>query len=341
MSNFLMNESKILKKEDLELIYNILLPYLPDLKEKRILLTGGTGFFGKWIIEAINYLNIRMGLQIKTYVLSRKPNKFKKNYPRLFNAKGVTFISGDVREFNFSYGDLDYVIHAATDVYAGRNSKEVSSVIIDGAKHIAMVANNTNCKKFLNISSGAVYGNIPIFLKDKGISEDVACNPSKYDAYAYGKLNSEIYLNRYLKCNLITARCFSFCGPYIPTDGPYAFGNFIDNFIRSKDIVINGDGKSIRSYMYSSDLVIWLFILLLRGKDRRTYNVGNRKPISILDLATKISTKKPLVLGNFKKNDDIYFPDTSRCEEELGLRVYTSLEESIKNTIEFLKRELD
>ena len=73
--------------------------------------------------------------------------------------------------------------------------------------------------------------------------------------------------------------------------------------IKKEELIIKGDGKIKRSYMYGADLVIWLLAILLRGKTGNAYNVGSDQPISIKDLAKKIvnisncSTTKIKILG--------------------------------------------
>ncbi len=76
----------------------------------------------------------------------------------------------------------------------------------------------------------------------------------------------------------------------MPLDIHYAVGNFISDAILGNVINIKGDGKQVRSYMYISDLIIWLLNILFKGTNNTIYNVGSDKGLTMYDLATKIST---------------------------------------------------
>jgi dTDP-glucose 4,6-dehydratase len=141
------------------------------------------------------------------------------------------------------------------------------------------------------------------------------------------------------------ARCFCFVGPYLPLNANYAIGNFIGNFINNQDILVEGDGSPIRSYLYSSDLVIWLLTILIKGRNGVPYNVGGDRALTIAQLANIVAgfsnsnlnvvvKKPPLGLVNRP-----YLPDLSRGFEELGLKIHTGLEDSISKTIAWHRAE--
>ena len=143
------------------------------------------------------------------------------------------------------------------------------------------------------------------------------------------------------------ARCYAFMGPFLPLDSHFAAGNFIGNKIRGEDIIIEGDGTPFRSYMYSADLVIWLWTILFDGKNNYPYNVGSNQSISITKLAELISKE-----NNSKKMNVIiksplsskpvlrYVPNVNRALDELNLKVYTNIETCIRKTINFNKNIL-
>lgn len=326
---------------DLKLISEKLNPYFSLLERKTIFVTGGTGFFGKWLLETISHLNDSEGLGIKATVLSRKPDNFQRNIPHLSSKAYFEFIKGDVRSFEKQNSHYDYIIHAATDVSNNISNHEqdlIRSTILDGTKHIVDFAKRVGCKRLLYTSSGAVYGNQSEDMIH-GLTEDYLLNKDKIkkDVYASAKLESEDYLRHHLSCDLIVARCFAFSGPYLPLDGKYAFGNFISNSIKGENIVIKGNGTTVRSYLYAADLSIWLFTMLVKGIDRQTYNVGSNEAISIKDLAHMIndSHSEVQILGKSLEKESIYFPSIDKAKRELDLEIYTSLDESIIKTINF------
>jgi UDP-glucuronate decarboxylase len=136
----------------------------------------------------------------------------------------------------------------------------------------------------------------------------------------------------------VTARCFTFAGPGLPTDSKFAFGNFMRDSLRGEPIVIEGDGTPVRSYLHAADLAVWLWALLLRGTPGRAYNVGSENPVSLLQLAETmarllgspgVEVRKRAIPG---AAPDRYVPSTSRAREELGLRESFSLPEIILRT---------
>lgn len=313
---------------------------------KKIFITGGTGFFGKWVLEAFSYLNNNHGLNVDVTILSRSPDKFKVNNPRIFNHKHFNFILGDIRSFVLNDGGFDLIIHAATEasVELNRSNPELMrSTIMDGAKRILEFSKKVGCKRMLYTSSGAVYGPQPQSLTH--MPETFINNPEfNYDdAYASAKLESEKYFLDGAPCEVVIARCFAFSGPYLPLEGSFAFGNFVKNVLDGKDIVIKGDGTAVRSYLYAADLVIWLLRILSSGRNKETYNVGSPKEVTIKELANAISLGEVEVhtLGVGDGNKNVYVPCVQKAETELDLKSYTSLEESIFKTFNFYSKNLN
>ena len=137
------------------------------------------------------------------------------------------------------------------------------------------------------------------------------------------------------------ARCFAFVGPYLPLDTHFAIGNFINNVLKKEDIIIRGDGSTIRSYMYASDLMVWLWRILILGESNSPYNVGSDESISIKELAEKIkgvsdSTVSVKILGTqIRKEDvDIYCPNVQKANS-INTNIKIQISESINKTIKF------
>lgn len=338
--------------DDLNHIFAHTKDFWEEIKGKNIFITGGTGFFGCWLLESFVWANEKLNLNASVLILTRDYNAFKKNAPHLVNNPAIKFHIGDVRNFEFPKGEFPYIIHAAaTSARATFNNEDPLikfDTTVEGTKHVFDFAVKCHAKKLLFTSSGAVYGRQPP--KMTHISEDYCGAPDPVglnSAWGVSKRAAELLCALYSKKYGIEtkiARCFALVGPHLPLDIHYAIGNFIADRIKNRPIIIKGDGSPYRSYLYASDLVIWLWTILFRGENCRPYNVGSEEAINIYSLA-KIITKisQPELEVNImqkrvsNKPEERYVPSTQRARNELNLKQIISLEDSIKRTIEWNK----
>lgn len=331
---------------DLELVFDKIKDICTEFDNKTFLITGGTGFFGKWILNFFIYLKEKKDINIKAYILSRNPDKFLKNYP-IFKKDYFIFIKGDIRNFKFNY-KADNILHMAAtnaeETFNNHNPLDKFQSSAFGIQNILNIAKEQNIEKFLFCSSGSIYGKN---CKEKYISENCLTSPDILDyvasALPEGKRVSEFYCSYYadkFDLDIVIARCFGFVGYYLPLDIHYAVGNFIKEGYEKKKITINSNGKAVRSYMYMSDLLIWLFSIMFKGRKANAYNVGSDEEISILDLAKKIASiykiDKIEILNKGAKSTSApnrYVPDISKAKNELNLQIYTNLDTALYKTI--------
>jgi nucleoside-diphosphate-sugar epimerase len=338
--------------EDLEHILIHTRDLWDEVRGCRIFITGGTGFFGCWLVESLLFANRRMSLGIETTVLSRDPAAFLRKCPHLAGNAALTLVKGDVRELSVGGDAFDLVIHAATETGAAATESsvrqtpqkplEMFSTVLDGTRHALEFALGCHAKKFLLTSSGAVYGTQPASLTH--VSEDFLGGPDFLDpasAYAEGKRAAELMSVLYADGKLAVkiARCFAFVGPHLPLDAHFAIGNFIRDAMRGGPIVIAGDGTPRRSYLYAADLAIWLWTILFKGTSNRAYNVGSEADLSIAELARAVAEAiGPGVAVSVARQADPlvplrrYVPSTLRAQQELGLRQHISLHDAIRRT---------
>jgi nucleoside-diphosphate-sugar epimerase len=343
--------AKPINVEDLDHILAHTHELWEEMRGQSIFITGGTGFFGCWLVESFCYANRALGLGAKATVLSRNPEKFAAKCPHLASDSAVTLHAGDVRDFEFPAGEFGYVIHAATEASAKQAAEEpleMLSTILAGTERALKFAAQCGARKFLLTSSGAVYGRQPAEMTH--VPEDYMGAPDALDAasvYAEGKRASELMCALHQKVarakgmefEAKIARCWAFCGPHLPLDAHFAIGNFIGDVLAGRPISIGGDGTPRRSYLYGADLAIWLWTMLFRAPALMPINVGSGRDLSILELAgivaatlapeTEIRVAKQAVPGAAPAR---YVPSVSRAEEMLGLRELVGLEESIRRT---------
>ena len=316
-----------------------------ELRNQRIFITGATGFFGCWLLETLFHANRKLQLNVKTTILTRNPSAFRQSLPYLAAEPGLEVLDGDVRSFDFPSGPFDFVIHAATESSAKLNSAEpglMFDTIVEGTRRCLQFAQQARTRKFLFLSSGAVYGTQPPEVSN--VSEDAATGPNPLDpasAYAEGKRAAELLCAlaaQDSRLEVKIARCFAFVGPYMKLDAHFAIGNFIRDQIGGGPIRVSGDGSALRSYMYAGDLMVWLWTILFRGQPLRAYNVGSEEAVSIAELADAVSqalTPRVAVeiLGKpGNKPVHRYVPSTARARNELGLECRVSLQEAIQRT---------
>jgi dTDP-glucose 4,6-dehydratase len=312
------------------------------LRGRHLFVTGGTGFFGCWLLEALLWLDRVHGLDLRLTVLSRQPERFRRNVPGLAAHPALRLAQGDVRDMAGLHGRYDIVIHAATDVAASAaGPKETFDAIVRGGEQALALARRSGAARFLLTSSGAVYGRQPPGLTH--VPEDYPGAPAPTDvrsAYGQGKRVVE-WLGACERqaggLDVQIARCFAFLGPYQPLDAPFAAASFLRDILGGTPVRVNGDGRAVRSYLYAADLAIWLLTILVRG-DGQPYNVGSPERISIAGLATRMSTvlngrDDSTVLGIPVPGAQAeqYVPDVARAAA-LGLSVCTPLDDAIRRT---------
>lgn len=318
------------------------------LAGRRIFITGGTGFFGLWLLSALSLLN-QQGADIRVTVLSRDPNRFLGAQPHWRDLPWLTFICGNAQDFDFPDARFDLLIHAATDTATSAHANPLAMFddIVVGTRRVLDFAVKSGVKRVLLTSSGAVYGPQPPEVSH--IAEDArfACPPeTPASAYGEGKRVMELLGTLYHRehgIEPVIARCFAFVGPGLPLSGHFAIGNFIRDALYADAIRVNGDGTPLRSYLYGADLAVWLLHLLGTGKSCYPYNVGSDQAISIRELALCVQRvlspekevciqKQVASVGDLRQR---YVPSINRAKENLGLDVWTPLEHAIKWTAAF------
>lgn len=318
------------------------------LRGERLFVTGGTGFVGKWLIESFLDANRALRLRSSAVLLTRNPEAFRSRAPHLANDPAIVLLRGDQAAFERPSGTFAFVIHAATERYFEPDRARPFGTYdadVTATRHVLELAATAGTQRLLFVSSGAVYGRQPPQVER--LAEDFPGAPYTTDAnpvaiYGHGKRTSEwlcVMLGRQNGLVPTIGRLFTFVGPYLPLDEQYAIGNFLGNVLARRPVRVAGDGTPYRSYLYGADLAIWLWTIFFRGEAGRPYNVGSPEAVSIRVLAeavaantvpgTPIDVARDRVPGAPPAR---YVPDTSRAENELGLRVAIPLDEAIRRT---------
>lgn len=322
-----------------------------ELRGLRIFITGGTGFFGCWLLESFLAANNALNLHAQAVVLTRSARRFRERAPHLANDSAIQLLEGNVRNFAFPAGEFPFVIHAATESVrtssanplATDPSTELLSTIIDGTRRCLEFAESHGTAKFLLTSSGAIYGRQPSDMTH--IPEDYRGAPDllhSSSVYGEGKRIAEMLCSlaasrTQMECKI--ARCFAFVGPHLPLNTHFAIGNFIRDAMRGGPIVIQGDGTPMRSYMYAADLAIWLWTILFRADSSRAFNVGSERDLSIREVAEAVASAiAPGIEVRIERTAgpgapvQRYVPSVQAAKKYLNLTDGISLVDSIRRT---------
>ncbi|HEX4322242.1 MAG TPA: NAD-dependent epimerase/dehydratase family protein [Acidobacteriaceae bacterium] len=331
---------------DLELIHSHTRDLWHEVRGQRIFITGGTGFFGCWLVESFLHINRVEKLDAHITVLTRDPEAFARKCPHLASDPALTLHTGDIRSFSFPEGDFRYVIHAATEAgtaQAAERPLEMLETVLHGTERTLQFAAAHGARKFLLTSSGAVYGEQPAAIP--ALSEDYIGSPDPLAAssvYGESKRAAEMLCALHgrahgFECKI--ARCFAFVGPHLPLDAHFAIGNFIRDAMRGEVIRVRGDGTPRRSYMYAADLAIWLWTMLFRAPSMEAFNVGSSHAVGIREAAhTVAATLNSKIVVQVAQEPALgahprqYVPSAGKAERQLGLRCTVSLEEAIRRT---------
>jgi len=312
----------------------------------RFFITGGTGFFGIWLLEAIVAANDTLKVGVGATVLSRNPASFLERTPHLAIRPEFEWLSGDAASFAFPADRFDYIIHLATpsaaELGAGDTALTLSTLL--GTRRILQFARACRSRRLLLASSGAVYGRQPRELSHIPETYPGAPNPQQRTS-AYGEIKrlSELMCALTPEVECIIARGFSFYGPHLPLTDKFAIGSFIRDAINDGPIRIHGDGTPVRSYLYAADLVIWLLTLLLKGRSNQPYNVGSDQAISLAELARQVATATRGVTVEIAQvpatdSPERYVPDIKKARNELGLNVSIPLTLGLARTFDWATR---
>ena len=320
---------------------------------KTLLLTGGTGFFGRSILDAFGRgLLAPFGIG-RIVAVARHASHLRVEAPGLCGA-AIELVDADVLRLDSTF-DADVLIHAAASSDARRYRVDPAGearIIVEGTRRVCEVVRSAARRPhLLYVSSGAVYGRQPagVAALGEGAPQTPDADPDKA-TYAQAKRAAEAIVRDLAESNSVPvriARCFAFIGPWLPLDQHFAIGNFIGNALRGEPIEVRARHPVIRSYLHADDLAVWLLRLATAEGERcETFNVGSDEAISIRDLASLVAEVGAVGvlldalpaggIADAAVRTDRYVPDVGKARDELGLAVTIPLREAVERTLKRL-----
>jgi len=326
---------------------------LDSLKNQAVLITGGTGFMGKWLTEAIVLLNQKHNFNVKLYLLARNISEYREQVPHLANLPFIDLIEQDARNISNLPEDITYIIHAAGSPDSRKHiSNPLKTIdIIYRGTHALLDAclRLPNLKKFVHISSNYVYGHqndrtTNIKETEIGTADPNSVNAAYSEAKRMAETVCAVYRNQQ-KLPIVIVRPFAFIGPYQELEKPWAINNFIRDSILGGPIRILGNENTVRGYMYGSDMAFWLLKALAQGKTGAIYNVGSDQAITLKALSTKITLNFNNKIDVLVKSSKTYplspvvsVADTIHIRTDLQVKQIFDLESALKRTIDWYKQ---
>ena len=152
-------------REDIKRIVDLVGAGFDRLNGKHLLITGGTGFVGSYLLETVAYLNDHVLTKAcHLYAVTRNPRKVASRFPHLIRRPEFTLIEGDARRLELPPVSWDFIIHAAAPSDARvfvQDPLDTLDTIVGGTKTALAAAVEAGTEAFLMVSSGAVYGQQP------------------------------------------------------------------------------------------------------------------------------------------------------------------------------------
>tara|TARA_B100001093_G_C26745803_1_gene978805 strand:+ start:34 stop:936 length:903 start_codon:yes stop_codon:yes gene_type:complete len=290
---------------------------------------GGSGFVGKSFIDFFNRTLLKK-YSIKSITIICR-NKIFIPKKRHLNLKRIKIIYADISKIK-KLPESDLFIYAAETSQASKyNNNKIIKSHKKGINNFCNLVKGFKKSKILYLSSGAVSHKNILYNPDTKYKKIY----SKLKLYSETKIRS---LNKFnIKCSI--ARLYTFIGSWLPIDQHYILGNFINDALNNRQIVIRSRNLVIRSYMYADDMVVWLITILLNVKKKcNIYNVGSDRQIEIRKLAKltlKLSNKNKKIMTNPLDSNyiDKYIPNINKTKKEHKLKIKYSLAKALLLTI--------
>ena len=295
---------------------------------KKLLILGGSGFFGKSIVDyGIEKKLIKYKIN-EIYVVSRSKSYKKKKYKHI----KITYITKNITNLK-KLPKINYIIYCL-------KSKSINSSDKYFNCFLKLLKSLQKKPKILFTSSGAVYGKIKIKKVENTVINYKKIN--ELSGYKKKYALEKVYMENKFKelgkknFNVSIARCFNFLGKYI-LNSKQAVGDMILDGLNKKIIKLNTSMNVYRGYMHADDMVNWLIIILLNSnKNCPIFNVGSDKAINLRFLAEKIAKifNKKLKLKKLNKfQTDYYVPSIKKAKKLLKLKISINLNDSLNSFI--------
>jgi nucleoside-diphosphate-sugar epimerase len=294
MTHPAINNSREILIEDFGRIFSTALPW-ERLEGSTLLITGATGYIARYLVEFLIYLNeTKLSEPCKVIALVRSHEKAQLHFSRHLGRDDFKLLVQDVCDPIGLSEPVHYIIHAASQSLPKNYARDPSGSIrpnVIGTCNLLEFARTSQCRSFLFLSSGEVYGKFEP-PPSEPIDETVFGNLDPLDprsCYAESKRAAETMCkawNQQFSVPAKIARLGHTYGPGIDLEDGRVFADFTGHIVRGEDIVLKSQGNDFRQFCYLSDTAAGLWAVLLKGVDAEAYNLVNvEAEIRIAELA--------------------------------------------------------
>ena len=332
---------------DLEAVSERVRPSLRD--GGRVLVTGATGFVGRWVVGVVLTTAARRRTSHEIVVVSRDPGNVDGLFGRL--PQGVTLTAVHPDEVN-QLDPMGITEVAHFSAYTGTQNRSSSLRTLQADLGVLLsvgrlLERGDTCANLVYASSGAVYGRGRTSsvhpTEETTASHDLSGLGNRYDETKRG---SETLVRALSEAGVVQgsiARLYAFSGPLLPIDQHFAIGNFVRDVLMGRDVEVSGSGRDFRSWMYAADMAEVLMRLWDLGDSEGTaYNVGSREEMSIMDAALIVADVggvrvRHLWNGTVDSPPTYYVPDTTKLDSVMETGHFLGLRESVMRHLEWLR----
>jgi nucleoside-diphosphate-sugar epimerase len=321
-----------------------------DFSEKRVLITGASGFLPAYLVETLLLLNKTRGLNTHITALVRNRENYIKRFEQHLDNPNLTVLVQDVSKPISLALPHHFIIHAASQAspkYYGVDPVGTLSANVLGTMQLLELARNHPVISFMYFSTGEVYGetqSFPTKESDYGYIDPTSVR----SCYAESKrMGENMCVSWYAQYQVPTkiVRPFHTYGPGMKLDDGRVYADFVRDIIHNRPIVVRSEGTASRAFCYLADATAGFFTVLLKGENGVPYNVGNsQEEISVMDLAKLLvdlfPEKRLKVIKKHihKTNEYLQSPISRNCPDvsrinSLGWEPRTSLSSGFKRTI--------
>ena len=290
MSRF--NDHKVVKNDLVRIVSNEL--HWKQLYRKKILITGGAGFLGAYLVKSLLLANKTHGLNLEINCIIRDIDKINVRLVEYKSRKDINFIEHDLSKFlPKEIPKCEYIIHCASQASPKYYGTDPVGTLIPnsfGTMSLLNYAVESGSEKFLYFSSGEVYGstvdiNKPITEVDVGFLDPMKVRSCYAESKRMGETMCVAWAHQYgLHTNIV--RPFHTYGPGMDLNDGRVFADFVADVVANRDIKLKSDGAAKRAFCYIADATSGFFRVLLQGGKAEAYNVANSDAeISIRNLA--------------------------------------------------------